>query len=127
VKDTIRDVNYITKYATKGWTNEIAEDHDRLVECIVAMRGRRLLATFGAWRNHDVERDENTNIVWRRVGRLVECYDAAKRGERWAIGLFQCLGVVAHGGTDQMMFDKFQREYRPAGEPEVPDSGSPTA
>jgi len=108
VKARSRDISYVAKYATKGFSNEVANDHDRLVECMVALRGTRMLGTFGAWRNNDLEREQDDDVKWNRVGRLVEVYNAAIRGERWAIGCFQCLGVTAVESAGAVGFDKIK-------------------
>lgn len=42
--------SYITKYVTKSVSNSVYRDHDRFVEAIKAMRGRRTCTTYGTWR-----------------------------------------------------------------------------
>lgn len=92
VSDSERAVGYVGKYLTKGWTPEVASDSDALLECILALRGRRLLATFGGWRRVDVELDDHGEEDWTRIGRLANVIDAANRGERWAQGV--CLSLT---------------------------------
>jgi len=96
---------YAAKYVSKGWTSEVARDHDALVECIVAMRGRRLLITFGEWHGLDVERPDDDPGDWRNVGSLDYIFAADRRGEQWAVGILRALGVrpperSRHVGTD---------------------------
>lgn len=79
--------SYACKYASKGWTAEVARDPDALDECITALRGRRLLTFFGDWHGRDVDDHDAEPIDWRRVGRLDNVLDAAERGERWAVGI----------------------------------------
>jgi hypothetical protein len=86
-----RAVGYVGKYVSKGWSAEVARDPDSLIECILAMRGRRLLGTFGKWRNVDLEGDDHGPDDWVRVGRLVSVHEAYQRGELWARGVVRSL------------------------------------
>lgn len=86
--------HYVTKYVSKGWTAEVARDHDSLVECIVAMRGRRLLVTFGDWYGLDPDSDDPVATDWKRVGTLDYIHAAFLRGEQWAAGVYRSLGVT---------------------------------
>lgn len=43
--------NYITKYTTKPLPASIVEDPDALKEAIRALIGKRMIVTFGTWRN----------------------------------------------------------------------------
>jgi hypothetical protein len=91
VRDDDRAVGYVGKYIAKGWSAEIARDPDSLVECILAMRGRRLLATFGEWHGMEPDVDDDGPNDWVRVGRLTSIHAAARRGEPWAVGIFRSL------------------------------------
>lgn len=85
-------LRYACKYAGKGWTREVAADHDSLVECVVALRGRRLVILFGGWYRSEEAVDAPTVADWVRVDRLERVLDAVGRGESWAVGVFVSLG-----------------------------------
>lgn len=92
---------YVAKYATKGWASEVEHVPDDLAECVLALRGRRMLGTFGCWRGRRLERQRSTDDGWNRVGRLVEVATEASRGQHWAIGLMTALHrkVISVGGV----------------------------
>lgn len=83
--------NYACKYATKGWTADVARDHDSLVECVLSLRGRRLCITFGEWVGVDVEAEPAGENDWKRVGTLPWIYDRFLAGEQWAAGVMLSL------------------------------------
>jgi hypothetical protein len=104
IAQTEKAVGYITKYATKGWTGEIVQDHDSLLECIVALRGRRLLCTFGAWRKCELDEYKPDRDGWSKRWRLSSLVSAAARGEVWAAGVLRAIGVVAIQQADGYSF-----------------------
>lgn len=92
VADTTEGVRYVAKYATKGVSHDVMHDADALTEAVKALVGRRLLGTFGKWRNLgelDVSVDYGTK---KRVGRLDDIAAAALMGETWAIAVMTNLG-----------------------------------
>ena len=91
VRQDEKAVGYLGKYITKGWSAEVTRDHDSLVECIIALRGRRLLGTFGEWRNVDLERQDDGLEDWTRVGRLGDIIRAANAGQSWALGVMRSI------------------------------------
>lgn len=84
-------VGYGTKYATKGWTAEVVRDPDALVECILALRARRLCVTFGDWHNAQLEDPDSGPEDWKRIGTLDRIYDRFLAGEIWARGVMLSL------------------------------------
>lgn len=44
--------SYITKYVTKAVSTSVYRDHERFVEAMTAMEGKRTCTTFGTWRGH---------------------------------------------------------------------------
>jgi hypothetical protein len=92
VKSDTKGIGYVAKYAGKGWTAEVVRDHDALVECVVALRGRRLLLTFGSMAKLDVDGEHSDPGDWSRVGRLDHILTAAERGEVWAVGVMRSIG-----------------------------------
>lgn len=52
VKDETTVARYVTKYLTKPGDNSLYRDDWALDEAIRALKGRRLVTTFGTWRGH---------------------------------------------------------------------------
>lgn len=94
VQDHDKGVGYVAKYAAKGFDRGVVQDRDSLIECLLAVRGRRLLGTFGAWRGLRIERDAENVTDWAPVARFDACWQAASRGESWAVGIFRSLGLT---------------------------------
>lgn len=88
-----KSAGYVAKYACKGWAQEVLETPDDLDECLAALRGRRLLGTFGDWRGRKLERQTEQVADWRLVGRLNRVCAASLDGEPWAVGTLRSLGV----------------------------------
>lgn len=89
-------VRYACKYAGKGWDHGCSKDHGSLVECIVALRGRRLFLTFGTWYGISVQRPSGGDpTAWRNVCRLSRLCRATARGESWALRIMSELGHAA--------------------------------
>jgi hypothetical protein len=80
---------YCAKYATKGVDNAVFEHADALDEYGLAIRGRRLCATFGSWRGLKLESLPEDPGDWRNVCSLDELMEALKDAEPWAIALWK--------------------------------------
>lgn len=94
VADVGQGVGYVAKYATKGVDQSVMMDPAALAEAVLALKGRRLLGTFGLWRNLpelDISVDYRT---YRRVGTMQSIFAAFKRGEAWARGALIGLNKV---------------------------------
>lgn len=87
-----RGVAYVCKYAGKGWTTEVVRDHQALVECMCALRGRRLLITFGTWSKLLDDPDGPVATDWNKIGRLTTVMGAFDRGEAWAHAVMRSIG-----------------------------------
>jgi len=94
VVNSVEDASYVSRYAARGVDRDVTLDHDALVEAVCSLRGRRMFQPFGGWPPCRVEKPVKDSSAWRRVGRLVEVYEAARAGEVWATGIFRSLGVV---------------------------------
>lgn len=84
---------YVTKYVSKGWTSEVARDHDALIECVTALRGRRLLVLFGQWYGLDFDDDNRDPADWKPIASLTRIVAAAAAGETWAVGVMRSLNA----------------------------------
>lgn len=124
IRDEKMSVSYIAKYATKGFCHEIVNLPDRLIECVCALRGRRLFNAFGAWRGIDLDPEHQSHGEWRRVGRLDAIYNAAKRGEAWASGVLRSLGVELEGEGEGVGLRSIDRGKYPDSPPSLPSPGS---
>jgi hypothetical protein len=91
VTDARGQAKYLARYATKGIDRSVVCDPESLLECVVCLRGRRLLLPFGGWFGRDTEAPTKPCREYRRVGRVVEIINSAKRGEQWAIGVLRSL------------------------------------
>jgi hypothetical protein len=88
-------VGYLAKYATKGWDSSVLEDPDALIECITALRGRRLLVTSGEWYNRDELEDRPPFTDWKHVGYLRTVYAESLAGKVWAVECLRSLNLFA--------------------------------
>lgn len=104
VSDARGGARYVAKYAAKGFGSDVEQDADCLLECVLALRGRRLLGTFGAWRGRRIERPAPDSVEWRKLGSLAAVASAARRGERWAADCFRSLMIRVHHGPDVSRF-----------------------
>lgn len=84
-------INYVLKYATKGFDQSVLKNQESIVEAMIALRGKRLIGATGEWYNADLKGDYEPKISWKRVDRLDAIVYAAERREKWAIGILQAL------------------------------------
>ncbi len=82
-----RGVGYVTKYLTKPIEAGVYTNTKLVAEAIKAMAGRRLIGTFGTWRDFELRGSPVRFIAdeWKRVGPLDQIADAARRLELWAV------------------------------------------
>jgi hypothetical protein len=84
VRSPDRVAAYITKYASKPLTGEVARDPDALDEAVTALAGRRLCTTFGLWRGIPLlEPPEDGE--WFKLGTLNDFLDRALNGDTYAM------------------------------------------
>jgi len=76
-------LDYVCKYAAKPLTAETIADHDRLTEAVLALQGRRLILTSGAW--HGIRLSECTDDTdWVTISPLWRILVDAERGDTYA-------------------------------------------
>ncbi len=89
----IRDDNtaskYLAKYATKGYNASVTKTFETLTTALVAMRGRRLLITFGTWRGFRIT-DPESDESWLPVASLTRLRAQATDGDQ------EALWILAH-------------------------------
>lgn len=66
IKGTAAVLSYCTKYAAKAFDAQIARNPHALCEMVQALRGRRLVTTFGRWRGTPLCREPETG-EWQVV------------------------------------------------------------
>lgn len=97
-KDSAEVTRYVAKYAAKGYDAGIFDDPESIDECITAMKGRRLWATFGAWRGLDLDAKAEDPGDWKSIGTLDYVVERANAGEIWAHAVLKSL---RKGSTDE--------------------------
>lgn len=88
VIDTKRDVAYVCKYATKALHPSVLKDKESTVEAMIALRGRRLVGTLGAWHDLDISGIIGPKEGWVAIGRFDEMFYDARRGSIASIAIF---------------------------------------
>lgn len=81
---------YITKYASKPFNNTFLTRPDRLDEAIVALKGRKLLLTFGTWRGVTLLHTPSDG-AWQNVGSLQTYIENAAAGDKHARSVLNSL------------------------------------
>lgn len=87
-----RDVAYVCKYATKGIDPAICDDHEATVECIIALRARRLIGFLGDWHNLTYPGIIGPKIHYVSMGRLGAVAAACRAHQTWAVQVVEMLG-----------------------------------
>lgn len=95
IRDGHVGVAYVAKYASKGWSHDVLHDPAALDEAMAAMRGRRLIKTFGAWYNADVDAEPADTREYVSAGSLASIVAKAAAGDEWAKGVLLMLRVPA--------------------------------
>lgn len=90
VKDEAKVVDYVTKYITKPAPNDLYRDHDALCEAIRALKGRRLLTTFGTWRGHALLKNRDLND-WTPLMPWPELLSRCRDADPVAIEIYRCV------------------------------------
>lgn len=88
--------HYVTKYVTKGVDASVSVHDQRFLECMSALRGRRLCGLFGSWRGANLASECDGPGDWTYVDALDNVILAAKRGEPGACALMHRL-LLASG------------------------------
>lgn len=81
---------YVTKYVTKGLAHQLTLDANRLDEAVMALKGRRLLVTFGKWAKWRLTRGEPSGD-WIAIGSLRQIWCQYQAGDVSAAEILQTL------------------------------------
>lgn len=79
---------YVSKYVTKGTSNDVWNDESLAQEWILASKGVRMCATFGTWRGYKLLANSDDAKDWKPVCTYAALYQAAYNLEPWAMDLF---------------------------------------
>lgn len=80
VEDKKGAARYVTKYASKPFNNTFVTRPDQLDEAILALKGRKLLLTFGTWRGVTLLHKPDPG-EWNNVGTLERYIQRAATGD----------------------------------------------
>lgn len=72
---------YVTKYVTKAIDDSLLNNHDKLIEAIVALKGTPRVITFGAWRAMQLTKPPKDEREWQNVASLDTLVERAKAGD----------------------------------------------
>jgi hypothetical protein len=95
VRDAAAGAGYVAKYATKGWSQSVLDEPDALIECICALRGKRLLISFGDWYGREGLLCKPQPTDWKVVGYIRDLHRDSLAGEPHARRVFEALGFAA--------------------------------
>jgi len=85
VPDKGNIIGYVTKYVAKPLDPSVYENAADLRECLIALKGRRLCATFGNWRGTELEAKEPAPEDLSDVGPLDAILRLASEGDKMAM------------------------------------------
>jgi hypothetical protein len=92
IQNPEREARYIAKYCAKGTDSSTYRSPEHLAEYILAIKGRRLITTFGSWRGMKLEdAAPDTPTDWRSLGSLGRFLTAAGQGDAYAITVLASL------------------------------------
>lgn len=80
VSSAERAISYVVKYASKPHDASIWRIPERLVEAMLAMRGRRLCLTYGTWRGVSLT-DVPQSGAWTPIAPLADLLSQARAGD----------------------------------------------
>lgn len=85
-------IRYVAAYTGKPLDASIYKSTDRLDEFISAIKGRRVINTFGAWSKVDTKApDPAAPTDWVAIGKLERLLRDAAGGDAWALKLLETL------------------------------------
>jgi hypothetical protein len=87
IHDAPAAASYVAKYAAKGTDNSTYQNPDALREYAGAIKGTRLISTFGSWRGVHFNPTARKNVRWYCLGSLTKIIAVAASGnlqcQRW--------------------------------------------
>lgn len=87
VKDEKSVSKYVTKYVTKPAPNELYRNPEALDHAVLALKGRRMVTTFGAWRGRKLLHND-TLSDWEPIMAWGELLRECRMGDASAIEIY---------------------------------------
>ena len=87
VKDESEVAKYVTKYVTKPCGNELYRDSEALDQAILALKGRRMVTTFGAWRGKKLLHNDSLTD-WEPLMSWPELLRSCRMGDAVSIEIY---------------------------------------
>lgn len=85
IKNDKHIIHYITKYISKGLQANISHNQDYLQEAILALRGTKLITTYGTWRKLKLREKPCVDLSdWEPIEKISEIIKSALRGNKEA-------------------------------------------
>lgn len=84
LKDAHDAAHYVSKYVTKGTSDNVWRDTDAAQEWITAMKGVRICSTYGTWRGYKLMAKPELAKDWTPIASLTSIIIKANAGEEWA-------------------------------------------
>ncbi len=98
--DRSKVIDYLAKYAAKGYDNSCTLDRDACTELVTALHGTHLLFAFGTWRGFHLNAlPEHTpdDGTWRPISPLRDILRRAAQGDPWCTRL---VNVLTKGASE---------------------------
>lgn len=86
VRSNASAVREVTKYLGKITHRSYEQDTDAMIEAVIALKGTRLITTFGIWRGKKLTHIDKppTPVIWKIWGTLEQLIALAQTGNTWA-------------------------------------------
>jgi hypothetical protein len=91
LKDGNDAAHYVSKYVSKGTSDNVWKDTNASQEWITAMKGVRVCSTYGTWRGFKLMAKPKIAEDFKPVASLTSIIVAAAAGEEWAMGILLAL------------------------------------
>ena len=121
-RDRKNVARYVTKYVSKPLDMTCSRDDALLDEAVRALKGVRLMDTFGAWRGKPLTKVTD-DATWTDIGTLDGLLFAAYRGNYWAVRVVRDLRRT---GTAEALLaaSEYQLPVAPRSPPRFPTTPS---
>jgi len=96
-------VHYVTKYATKPAHASLWKDQNALQEAMNALRGRKLLISFGTWQHFNLLTPPSTG-EWTNYGHVFELDLKSRQGDLAASAILHYLTWDIHAAAGEPFY-----------------------
>lgn len=99
IRDNVTGVRELAKYATKPFSHDVVHDPEQLIECVQALKHRKILYTFGTWRKAHLLTPPEQG-AWHLLGTAfdLQCLKHFPNGIRTQ--LLAALATAHHNGQE---------------------------